>query len=355
MNTNKKTTDSTNADAGIAALDRENDKPSYFRQLPFSKWWPLLAGVVAGMVLRALFSGAPGSTYATMTGAFILLGPAVVGAVTVYVAESKRRRSWAYYFWAPFAANVLFVLGALLINYEGLICAVVIVPLMAVEGAIGGLIMGLVCRQTNWPKQALYSFTALPLVLGVFESNLPPAERVSNIERTTFIHAPPDEVWRQIHYARDIRPEEVDHAWAYRIGVPVPLAGVTHETPEGRVRKITMGKGVHFDQIAVEWRENRFVRWTYRFYDDSFPPNAFDDHVVIGGHYFDLQDTSYALVPRGDATELTIRVHYRVSTHFNWYADAVAQVLLGNFSDVILDFYRRRSESSLPKATERPA
>jgi hypothetical protein len=36
---------------------------------------------------------------------------------------------------------------------------------------------------------------------------------------------------------------------------------------------------------------------------------------------------------------------YRVSTQFNWYADAVAQGLLGNFEDVILDFYRQRSES----------
>ena len=39
------------------------------RLLPFSRWWPLLAGALAGLVLRLLFSGKPGSPYATMLGA----------------------------------------------------------------------------------------------------------------------------------------------------------------------------------------------------------------------------------------------------------------------------------------------
>ena len=55
-----------------------------------------------------------------------------------------------------------------------------------------------------------------------------------------------------------------------------------------------------------------------------------DDHVTIGGHYFDLLDTAYTLTPTGgQATELRITMHYRVSTQFNWYADGVARLLIG--------------------------
>ena len=43
---------------------------------------------------------------------------------------------------------------------------------------------------------------------------------------------------------------------------------------------------------------------------------------------------------------LTIRMHYRVSTQFNWYADAVAQLLFRNLEEVNLDFYRHRSEAA---------
>jgi hypothetical protein len=281
-----------------------------------------------------------------MMASFIFLSPLVVGAVTVYVAETIKRRGWGYYLWAPFVANVLYVLGTLAIMLEGLICAIVIVPLFAALGSVGGLAMGIVCRMTNWPKQAVYSLAALPLLFGALENHLPLPDRLSAVERTILINANAETIWHEIQNARDIRPGEVERAWAYRIGVPLPLAGVTQQTPDGPVRRITMGKGVYFDQVFAEWQENRYVRWTYRFYEDSFPRGALDDHVMIGGHYFDFSDTSYTLVPRGDTTELRMRMHYRVSTPFNWYADAVAQTLLGNVEEVILDFYRQRSESS---------
>lgn len=313
--------------------------------MPFRFWWPLLAGAFAGIVLRLVFSGKAGDSYAAMMGTFVYLSPLLVGVVTVYVAERAERRSWGYYFLAPFVANCLYVLGTLAIFIEGLICAAVIIPLFALLGALGGLIMGAICRLTGWPGKTVYGFMVLPLVLGGLETNLPLPERISTVERSVMINAAPEIVWRKINTVSDIKPEEVDSAWAYRIGVPLPVSGVTENTPDGPVRKIKMGKGIHFDQVFVDWRENRYVSWRYRFYEDSFPPNALDDHVMIGGHYFDLEETSYRLEPKDGGTELTINMRYRVSTQFNWYADAVAKLLFGDFEETILDFYRRRSEA----------
>lgn len=313
--------------------------------IPFRPWWPLLAGVATGIVVRLIFSGKAGDPYGAMMGSFIYLSPMLVGVVTVYVAERIKRRSWGYYFLAPFVANCLFVIGTLAILIEGLICAVVIIPLFALLGGLGGLVMGAICRLTNWPGKAVYSFMVLPLVLGGLETNLPLPEEISTVERSVLINATPDAVWREINAVRNIKPEEVNNAWAYRIGVPLPVSGVTEQTPDGPVRRIKMGKGIYFDQVFVDWRENRYVRWHYRFYEDSFPPKALDDHVMIGGHYFDIEETSYMLEPKGSGTELTINMRYRVSTQFNWYADPIARLLFGNFEEVILDFYRRRSEA----------
>lgn len=315
------------------------------RTLPFSEWWPLLAGALTGIVLRLVYSGSPGGIYAAMMASFIYLAPVAVGVVTVYVAETSKRRSWTYYVWAPFLANILFVIGTMLIMIEGLVCAVVIAPLFGALGAVGGLIMGAICRATNWPKQALYSVALLPVLLGSLDAGTPLPDRLTTVERTILIAAKPTEIWQQIHDARDIKPEEVRRAWLYRIGVPVPLTGVTEQTPEGLVRKVTMGKSIHFEQVVTDWDENRYVRWTYRFRKDSFPPYALDEHVVLGGHYFDLTDTSYSLTPRGNLTELKVRMEYRVSTQFNWYADLVARLLIGNLEEINLDYYRRRSES----------
>jgi hypothetical protein len=323
----------------------DENKSSPDRALPFSAWWPLVAGVLAGIALRLGFSGEPGGAYAAMTGSFIYLSPVVVGAVTVYAAERTRRRTWGYYFWVAFLANLLYVLGTVMIMIEGLICAVVIAPLFAALGGIGGLIMGAVCRLTNWPRQTLYGIAILPLMLGAAESDLPQPERIDSVERIAMIDAAPERVWRELMHAENIRPEEIGGAWLFRIGVPLALAGVAREQDGVLTRKVTMGKGIHFDQFSADWQENRSVRWSYRFYKDSFPPYALDEHVIIGGHYFDLRETTYTLTPRGDATELKVAMQYRLSTRFNWYAEPVARALFGNLEETNLEFYRRRSES----------
>lgn len=315
--------------------------------LEFLAWWPVVAGAIAGIGLRLAYSGKPGGSMGAMSWAFMILAPVVVGAVTVYVAERRKRRSWSYYVLAPMVAAVLFVIGTLAIMIEGLICAILAMPLFAVLGAVGGVIMGAICRVTRWPRQAVYAFAVMPLALGLVPMQGLEEERTGSIERAILVAAPADALWRQLLDARDIRPDEVDRAWIYRIGVPVPIAGITERTPQGLVRTITMGKHVHFEQVAADWSENRHVRWTYRFDDDSFPAGALDDHVRIGGHYFDLVDTEYHLTPQdARSTWLRIRMGYRVSTDFNWYADTVARLLIGNFEEVILGFYARRATAA---------
>jgi hypothetical protein len=317
--------------------------------LPFSRWWPFLAGALVGVVLRLIFSGKPDDLLHAMDGIFIYLVPIIVGAVTVYVAETQKRRSWSYYIWTPMAANAIFVIGTLLIMIEGLICAILIVPLFAVLGVVGGLIMGIVCRTTHWPKHATYCLVALPVILGALLPSERESRHIGTSKRTLTIRAPAEAIWRQIHDVRDIKPEEVNSGWIYHIGVPLPIAGVTEETPAGLVRKISMGKAIHFEQVVTDWQENRFVRWTYRFSEDSFPAGALDDHVKIGGHYFDMIDTSYELTPIDNQfTNLTIHMSYRVSTQFNWYADSIAQLLIGNFEEVILNFYSNRAIRNNP-------
>jgi len=330
-----------------SAEQKKTDK----RVLPYPKWWPLVIGAITGVALRLVFSGRPGDPYSAMMSSFVLLVPLLVGAATVYVAETQHRRSWAYYVWAPFLANVLFVLGTMAIMIEGLICAILIAPLFGIVGAIGGLIMGAVCRKTHWPRQALYSVAVLPFVLGGLEQHIPLPDRERTIEHARMVNASPADVWRQLESARDIGPEEVERAWVYRIGVPLPKAGVTERTAEGMVRHITMGSGIHFDEIATDWQPNRHVRWANRFAPDSFPPNTLDEHVKIGGRYFGIGDTDYTLKPLGAATELRMTVRYRLSTSFNWYAGPALEFLIGNFEDVILGFYARRAESDAKRTS----
>jgi hypothetical protein len=203
--------------------------------------------------------------------------------------------------------------------------------------------MGAVCRVTKWPKQTLMSLCVLPIALAPLESQLSLPYRAGAVERVLLVDASPAEIWERIVNPGGIRSDDVRHAWVFRIGVPLPLSGTTQETANERVRRVTMGNRVYFDEAITDWQPPRYLRWIYRFHEDSFPPQALDDHVRIGGHYFDLIDTSYTLTPLGEATELRVRMSYRVSTQFNWYADPLARLLLGNVAQVNLGYYAKQS------------
>ena len=109
-----------------------------------------------------------------------------------------------------------------------------------------------------------------------------------------------------------------------------------------------MGRGIRFEQVSADWEEGRRVRWTYQFAPDSFPPGALDDHVRIGGRYFDLLDTEYIIEPIEGGSRLTASMRYRVSTHFNWYARPLARLLVANFEETALSFYERRARDGAP-------
>jgi len=165
------------------------------------------------------------------------------------------------------------------------------------------------------------------------------------IEHTVLVDAPREVVWDQLMNVRNIRHEEVEDGIAFRIGAPPPLSALSDEEEGERVRRISMGKRVHFDQVEIERREHEYIRWSQRFYPDSFPPGSFDEHVVMGGEYFDVDFVSYSLTPQGARTQLKMSLHYRVSTRFNWYADPLARLVLGNLQEVLLGMYQRRSEA----------
>ena len=333
------------------------EEPRTGRRLPFSNWWPVGGGALAGLLLRLAFWGDPADAFSAMILSFIAGAPVVVGVVTVYLAERIEARSWVYHFFAPMAATALFVVGTLLLLIEGWICAILIIPLFAIIGGISGLIMGVVCRLTRWPRPQIVSCIALvPLIGGTFEHRIPAADRVHVETREIVIAAPPAAVWRELVDVRDIRPAEVDGAWMYRIGVPLPLAGAADVVNGQHRRHITMGKGVRFDQVATVWRENEQVTWRYEFAPESFPPGALDDHVRIGGQYFDIMESTYSLSPRGAGTVLSLSTRYRISTHFNWYAGWIGDFLVGDFGETIVAFYARRAERAIQSAAgSRPA
>jgi hypothetical protein len=314
-------------------------------------------GTAYGLAMRLLFGSADtlgglSKTAASgpMLAAFVIGVPILVGGITVYTADPKEL-TWLRAIFRPWLPTLAFVAGTALLLIEGSICIAMALPIFLFAASVGGVLAFLVRRTLRPAPGAVSALLALPLVLGYAETQLPLPQDTFEAKDSVLIAAPPEAIWQLINGATGIQPEEMRGGLAWAIGVPYPVEAITHTTGDQRVRKLRWQKDVSFDEPITAWEENRFIQWRYDFKPDSFPPGALDDHVLIGGKYFDLIDTSYKLTPEGAGTRLEIVVNYRVSTHFNFYATAWARVLVDDAASAILGFYKHRSERPLAKGT----
>lgn len=280
-----------------------------------------------------------------MTTAFLVGVPFSTCALISYYLSLKRQASLKKVALTCLGSLFLAIFLCFAIFREGGICILLFLGIAVLPGVLGvvlGTAMATVWRNAH---RTLMSVVAiLPLAFGGVEQQVPPQDVFHETDRSVFIKAPPEVVWRNILHPTNIRPGELAEGYAYKIGVPYPVEATVVEPKVGGIRKSTWQRGVHFDEEITALKKDRYIEWIYHFTDASFPPGSLDDHVKVGGTYFDLTDTSYTLRPADGGTYLDLSVRYRVTTTFNWYAVPVARFFIGDTASTLLHFYKERSE-----------
>lgn len=309
-----------------------------------------ILGAIYGLLMRIAFGSLPllnnpnkSAASGPMLSAFVVLVPIIIGIYTVY-ANRKNNPGLVFALFGPWIPVICFVGGTALLLIEGSICIAMALPIFCLVASIGGVI-GWVWLKVNTLKPGtMYSLLLFPFVIGYVESNVQLPQKIDQSKASIFIAAPPEVIWHYINNATDIKPDEMKGGLAYMIGVPYPIEAITQNGVDSKVRKLRWAKNVSFDEPITQWDENRFIQWTYAFTPASFPAGSVDEHVLIGGKYFDLVDTSYQLTPEANGTRLDIVIDYRVSTNFNWYSALWGGFLVEDSANAILNFYKNRSE-----------
>lgn len=307
----------------------------------------ILLGVGYGLAMRLLFANHILRTNMEVVSfAFMLGTPFVVGAIVVYGQRNSKPSIWKMIY-APWLAILLAMLGSAIALLEGAICIVLALPLFLLLSSIGGLMMGLILRYTDKGPTALNSFLLLPFMLVAFQPVMPERPKLLEERVAIEVAAPPQRIWAEILNARNIQRYELPPNFTHLIGVPRPVEGINISTPKGEIRYSKWDRGVHFSALVTQSVKNRSITWNYHFTSDSFPDGSMDEHVRIGGKYFDLYDTTFNLTPLSSGlTKLEIVSHYRVNTDINFYAVPVAKFIAHDFMSTILQFYKLRSERS---------
>ncbi|MEO8727088.1 MAG: hypothetical protein ABI383_13320 [Acidobacteriaceae bacterium] len=211
-------------------------------------------------------------------------------------------------------------------------------------GVLGGLIGGLTARQLSKLRgQAVFACVmVLPLVVGFGEQGRSQQE-VRRVESTIEIEAAPDVVWRNIERVPAIAPKELPKTWTQRIGFPRPIEATLSYEGLGGVRHATFERGVLFIETVDVWEPER--KLAFSIHADKIPATALDEHVTIGGKYFDVLHGEYRTEPLDAAR---VRLHlvseHRVSTDFNWYAHLWTDAVMRDVQREILQVIRKRCE-----------
>jgi len=313
-------------------------------------WWlSVLAGAALGCIYRLIFDVQwwRGWSASVMTVGFLLLVPFSMGYVAV---EHYLRRTPAeelrpgYWLALPWLSVLITMVVAVVVKWEGLICLIFAVPVMLIMSLLGGVLAMVMARRLRHRAAGRLSACALPLLVILMESHIPSPWTIRTVETDTLIHAPAGVIWDNIKSVRAIAPAELPGSWVTRIGFPKPVAATLSHAGVGGVRKASFTGGVLFTETVTRWEPESDLEFSIRANTNSIPPTTLDEHVRIGGTFFDVLDGEYRLEPRADGVWLRLISRERLSTHFNPYAGVWTDAVMRSIQNEILEVIRDRCE-----------
>lgn len=310
-----------------------------------SRFRTLLIGLTAGVAYAFLVMLLVTATHKNVSIGYIFVLPMVLGAIPVLFSTQEQLKSYTTYLLLPWGITLTFFFLCLVTGFEGMICLVIIVAPFLVLGTLGGFIYRLIKLRNEGNGTKLYVSLLLPfLVLGI-EGNVPPTDYIHTVSTPIEISADQAIVWENIKNVKDIQPEEIETHFVHLIGVPKPLSGELDKEGIGGVRHIVWEKGIKFEEKIKTWEEGKGFAYDIDVDPESIPPTTLDEHVMIGGRYFDVIEGSYQIDALTPAISLvTLTCTYRVTTTFNWYSKLWADFILDDFHEVILGVIKNRCE-----------
>lgn len=100
-----------------------------------------------------------------------------------------------------------------------------------------------------------------------------------------------------------------------------------------------------FHEQVTDYEDLRRMRFTIKAHPYEIPSATMDEHVVIGGNYFDVLDGTYVLQKLNTNTyRLHLYSHFKLTTTFNFYAAWWAGWIMKDIQNNILQVIKQRVE-----------
>lgn len=291
-------------------------------------------------------------TFSVMSVAFLFFVPFTMGFSAVYLA---RIQTWKRALWFPQMSSLAALALAMVFNIEGLICVVFWLPSYLSLTAIGGFIAWLVLRRQRNTTTFFGVVVLLPYGVAVAEQAVPTELQKRRVDTHIDVQAPAHAVWEEIVDVPLIEEREHSFAWSHVIGFPRPVSARSSSGQVGALREARFERGVVFYERVTRAEPGVALEFDISVDGRSIPKGALDDHVTLGGPYFDVLQGTYRIERRGEGVRLHLASEHRLSTHFNGYAGWWTDFVMRDVQDYILAIVARRAEQRASAERTTPA
>ena len=303
----------------------------------------IIAGIVYGLCLRLIMGGYAPKFFTVMSIGFVFFCPLVLGIITVC---GVAKPSWSYCIFSPWVPTTIFVACTGLLGLEGIICIAMALPIFLFMGSVGGFLAKIFLKIKE--SRRFYIFTGflfLPCISSAVESQfvLPAEQRI--VPTQIVINAPADVVWKNIIRISKIEPQEQHFSFFHSIGFPRPIEATLSHEGLGGVRHASFEGGLMFIETITQWQDKKKLVFSIKANTESIPRTTLDEHVKIGGDYFDMLEGEYDIEPIGvNQVQLQLSSKQRLSTRFNTYTALWTEAIMRSIQKYILVIIKHRCE-----------
>ena len=314
-------------------------------------WKGFIYGITYGLVSRAIFAledfrgfNPIFQTFGLMTMSFMFIVPFVVGLITAYHNDSITSSRKIAAITMPVFAIVGLIGISVVSGQEGIICALMALPVFLFMVLIGGLI-GVRVFKRNRNKLYVSAFALLPFLFAPIENQLGLTDKIFTEHTTIEINATSHQVWNNITRVKKISEEENNSSLFQFMGFPRPIEAELDTVAVGGIRKAIFARGLFFTETVTKAEPLKLLAFDIKADPNSIPPKALDEHVLVGGKYFDVLEGKYEIEKINDSKIiLHLTSKFRLSTRFNFYSGLWSKLIMKHIQENILEIIKRRSE-----------
>jgi len=309
----------------------------------------LLIGIGAGVAYAFVTMLIVQNSHRTVSIGYVFALPLVLGAIPVLLSTKAQLENYLINLITPWVSVLTFFYLSFITGFEGIICLVIIIGPFLLIGSLGAFIYRYIKLKTGGDhSKKLYITLAIPLLVLGMENLVVPQDYYGTVSTTINIRAGKDTVWKNIKNVKSIDKNEIKPHIIHQMGIPKPINGALDFEGIGGTRSITWEKGLKFKEVITQWDDGNGFAYDIVVNPGDIPPTTLDEHVIIGGQYFDAVRGSYSISAIDDNTQqLTLTSTYRITSTVNFYGKYWTNFIFEDFHQMILEVVKGRCENKL--------